>query len=187
MKNMMTKNSFCDGLFIQLTGMSGAGKSTLAKKVSKELQDRGYRVEIIDGDVYRENLCSDLGFSEIDRRINIQRLSFVGKLLARNGVIVIMSAINPFEDLREKIKNEDNRARIVYVKCDLDELVRRDVKGLYARALLPPGNPRRIEDFTGISSPYYEPANPDLTLYTQHETTSECAERLLEYIMGEIE
>lgn len=183
---MMTKNSFSEGLFIQLTGMSGAGKSTLANKIHRELLDRGYRSEIIDGDGYREELCSDLGFSKRDRMVNIKRLSFVGNVLSRNGVIVIMAAINPFNDMREKIKQENHRSRLVYVRCNLNELIKRDTKGLYARAMLPPNDPNKIGDFTGISSPFEEPLKPDMILDTDVETQSECAERLLTYILGEI-
>jgi adenylylsulfate kinase len=184
---MITRSSFSSGLLIQLTGMSGSGKSTLAKHTRDKLIEEGYRVEVIDGDLYRSILCEDLGFSQIDRKKSINRLSFVGKVLSRNGVITIMSVINPYEGLREKIKNENAYARTVYVCCGIKELIRRDVKGLYAKAILPSGHPDRIENFTGISSPYEEPKSPDLILNTETKTQDECVEKLLTYILKEVE
>ena len=92
-----------NGIFIQMTGLSGAGKTTLAKAVETRLTEEGYTVEIIDGDEYRAGLCSDLGFSKADRNTNVRRLGFVGRVLARNGVIAIMSAINPYEEVRQEI------------------------------------------------------------------------------------
>lgn len=171
------------GLFIQMTGLSGAGKTTTARLVQQRLKKKGYQVEVIDGDEYRSSLCSDLGFSKQDRNENIKRLGFVAKVLARNNVISIISAINPYEEIRKEIKNKYNDVKCVYVKCGLEELKTRDTKGLYRKALLPEGHPERIENFTGISDPFEEPENPDLIICTDTEDVEESVLKLEKFII----
>ena len=183
---MVTKESLIDGMLVQMTGMSGAGKSTLAKNVSKNLSIRGYKVEVIDGDVYREKFCPDLGYSEKDRRESVNRLASIGEILVNHGVIVLMPVINPYEDLRSEIKERVGKCRTAYVKCDIESLKERDPKGLYARAMLPDDNPDKIRNFTGIDSRYDEPLDPDIVLETDVESTSECSERLLNYLLKEL-
>ena len=161
-----------NGLFIQMTGLSGAGKTTLATAVEKRLRKDGFKVEIIDGDEYRTGLCSDLGFSKEDRNTNIRRLGFVGRVLARNGVIAIVAAINPYEEVRREIEG-----KIVYVKCGLDTVIRRDTKGLYAKALT-----GEIKNFTGISDPFEEPQYPDIIIETDTEDRKCSANKLYEFI-----
>ena len=148
------------GMFIQMTGLSGAGKTTLARAVEKRLQDKGFKVEIIDGDEYRQGLCQDLGFSKEDRNTNIRRLGFVGKVLSRNNVVTIMSAINPYDDLRKELEGTCG-AKTVFIKCPVEKCIERDVKGLYAKALS-----GEIKNFTGISDPYEEPGYADLVIET---------------------
>jgi len=174
------------GLFIQMTGMSGAGKTTIAQAVGKRLRKQGIKVEIIDGDEYRENLCKDLGFSREDRETNIKRLSFVGKVLGRNNVVCIMSAINPYETTRESVKETIPSSKLVYIKCDLEELKRRDTKGLYKRALLPDGDPDKVHNFTGISDPFDDPASPDLQITTDNTTQEESIKQLEKFILKSI-
>ena len=174
------------GLSIQMTGMSGAGKSTLSSLVSKRLVKKGYKVEVIDGDEYRENLCKDLGFSKEDRNTNIRRLSFVSKVLSRNNVISIIAAINPYDDIRQENKEKDSNLKTVFIKCDLDTLIERDVKGLYAKALLPEGHPERINNFTGISDPFESPEEPDLVINTAKQTLEQSVKLLEEFIIREI-
>jgi adenylylsulfate kinase len=166
-----------------MTGLSGAGKTTVSKAVYKKLKQSGYRVELIDGDEYRTGLCSDLGFSKEDRNINIRRLGFVGKVLARNGVIAIMAAINPYEHIRKELSNMGSFVKTVYVKCDLDTLKNRDPKGLYKRALLEDGHPDKIKNFTGISDPFEEPEESDLILKTDRETLEQSANILYDFII----
>jgi len=174
------------GLFIQMTGMSGAGKTTLAKSVGQNLQKQGIKVEVIDGDEYRTNLCQDLGFTRQDREENIRRLSFVGKVLGRNNVVCIMSAINPYNTTRSHIKQASPNSKLVYIKCDLEELKKRDTKGLYERALLPDGDPNKVYNFTGISDPFDVPADPDLIIETDKESLTNSIIKLEKLILKSI-
>jgi len=171
------------GIFIQMTGMSGAGKSTMTFKAADILREMGYNVEVIDGDEYREGLCKDLGFSKQDRNTNIRRLSFVGKVLSRNNVVCIMSAINPYDDIRKEVKLNNTLAKTVFVKCDVDTLIKRDPKGLYARALLPADDPNHIPNFTGISDPFEEPDDADLTIETSDMTIDNSVNELVSFVL----
>ena len=174
------------GLAIQMTGMSGAGKSTLTKLVSRHLKKKGLLVEIIDGDEYRANLCSDLGFSKEDRNTNIRRLGFVSKVLSRNNVITIIAAINPYDVVREELTKKDKNLKTAYIKCKLETLIERDVKGLYKRALLPDGHPNKVYNFTGISDPFEEPSNPDLIINTSEQSIDKSVKILEQFILREI-
>jgi adenylylsulfate kinase len=171
------------GIFVQMTGMSGAGKSTMTFLAQTRLREMGYNVEVIDGDEYREGLCKDLGFSKEDRNTNIRRLSFVGKVLSRNNVICIMSAINPYDNIRREVKENNPLSKIVYVKCEIDTLIERDPKGLYKRALLPKTDPNHIPNFTGISDPFEEPKNADLVIDTEKQTIDESVSNLVNFIL----
>jgi len=182
----MVKWGKTTGLFVQMTGMSGAGKTTLARIVQQRLQKKGVQVEVIDGDEYRSNLCSDLGFSKEDRNTNIRRLGFVAKVLARNNVVSIISAINPYEGVREELSNMGNNVKTVYVSCGLETLKQRDTKGLYRKALLPDGHPEKIHNFTGISDPFEEPTMADLTVNTQDEDIEVSAHKLEEFIVRSV-
>jgi adenylylsulfate kinase (apsK) len=171
-----------------LTGLSGAGKTTLSYNTANELQKLGYRVEVIDGDEYRRNLCRDLGFSRDDRLENIRRLGFVGRLLAKHGVIVLLSAINPYEEARRELKekSEGVKVKTVWIRCDLETLRRRDTKGLYARAFLPEDHPDKLHNLTGVNDPFEIPVEPDLIIDTARETEGESTEKLLKFILNNI-
>lgn len=171
------------GIFVQMTGMSGAGKSTMTFKAASVLKEMGYNVEVIDGDEYRMGLCSDLGFSKQDRNTNIRRLSFVGKVLSRNDVICIMSAINPYDDVRKEVKEDNTLCKTVFVKCDLNTLIERDPKGLYRRALLPESDPEHIPNFTGVSDPFEDPDDADLTIETGLESVDTSVSTLVNFII----
>lgn len=173
-------------LLIQMTGLSGAGKSTLANAAHQQLVSLGYKAEIIDGDEYRKYLCSDLGFSKADRIENIRRLGFVGITLARQGIITILSAINPYQEMRQALQQKSPLVRTVHVSCPIEILKKRDVKGLYKRAFLPENHPDRLNNFTGISDPYELPSNPHLTLCTNEETVSASSQRLVRFILNNI-
>lgn len=162
------------GLTVWFTGLSGAGKSTLAEAVAARLRADGARVEILDGDVVRQSLCAGLGFSKEDRDTNIRRVGFVAELLTRNGVIVLVAAISPYRAVREEVRAKIGSFVEVYVQCPLDELVRRDVKGLYRRALA-----GEIGNFTGVSDPYEAPENPDVLVNSDIEGVDESVAAVL--------
>jgi adenylyl-sulfate kinase len=153
------------GFTLWFTGMSGSGKTTLATAVEEILRDRGLKVELLDGDVVRTNLSKGLGFSKEDRDTNIKRIGFVCKLLTRNGVVAIGSAISPYREVRDFIRQDIGRFVEVYCRCPLEVLAERDVKGLYKKALA-----GEIENFTGVSDPYEEPLNPEVVVNTDSET-----------------
>ncbi len=163
-----------EGFVVWFTGLPSAGKSTLARLLEKELQRRGWPVEVLDGDEVRLRLTKGLGFSREDRDENIRRISFVARLLARHGVAAITAAISPDRSAREQARREIGRFAEVYVKCALDTCVRRDVKGLYRRALA-----GEITNFTGISDPYEEPVAPEVTVETDRESAEESVGRIL--------
>lgn len=173
-------------ILVQLTGLSGAGKTTIANNVRGELEALGYKVEVIDGDEYRKVLCKDLGFSREDRLENIRRLGFVGQTLAKNSVIVILAAINPYEEARQELRQSSNLVRTVWIDCDLDTLIDRDVKGLYRRALLPENDPDKLSNLTGVNDPFDVPQDADLVIKTNYETVEESSERLLNFILANI-
>lgn len=162
------------GVTIWFTGLSGAGKTTIAEKLVQVLRNRGSKVEILDGDVIRTNLSKGLGFSKEDRDINIRRIGFVCNLLARNGVFAIASAISPYRSVRDEIRATHNDFVEVYIRCSIEKLTERDVKGLYAKALS-----GEIKNFTGISDPYEEPLNPEVLLDSEMETEEESLAKLV--------
>ena len=162
------------GVTIWFTGLSGAGKTTVAHQLESILRGLGRKVEVLDGDVVRTNLSKGLGFSKEDRDTNIRRIGFVSKLLTRNGVTVIAAAISPYREVRDEVRREIGDFVEVYAKCSLDELMRRDVKGLYAKALR-----GEIENFTGVSDPYEEPLQPEVVLETDKETVEESVGKVL--------
>jgi adenylylsulfate kinase len=168
------------GFTIWFTGLSGAGKSTLAEALEPVLKARGHKVEILDGDVVRTNLSKGLGFSKEDRDTNILRIGFVAHLLSRNGVAVITAAISPYRDIRDQ-----NRALIkdfveVYAECSIEELTRRDVKGLYEKALR-----GEIQNFTGVSDPYEAPLEPEVVVNTEKETVEHSLAKIIAYLEAE--
>ncbi|MEO6453591.1 MAG: adenylyl-sulfate kinase [Ginsengibacter sp.] len=173
-------------IFIQMTGLSGAGKSSIANIARETLTGLGYKVQLLDGDECRKHLCHDLGFSKEDRLENINRLGFVGLMLAKHGIITILAAINPYEEARDKLKNKSPLTKTVFIECPLPVTIQRDTKGLYHKALLPLEHPDHITHFTGISDPYEVPSKPDLTIKTYLETIEQSAKRLTDYILQAI-
>jgi adenylylsulfate kinase len=174
-------------ILIQLFGLSGTGKTTLAHAVKSELLNKNLKVEIIDGDEYRKVICKDLSFTKSDRMENIRRLGFIGNILARNGIIAILSAISPYETVREELKTLYVNVYSVWLDCPLDELIRRDTKGLYHRALLPESDPDKINNLTGINDVFEIPGNPDMIINTNEVDIDEAKNRLLTFILEKIE
>lgn len=165
------------GFTIWFTGLSGSGKTTVSRLVEKKLKERGLKVEVLDGDVVRTNLSKGLGFSKEDRDTNIKRIGFVCHLLSRNGVVAIGAAISPYREIRDYNRNLIGDFVEVYAKCPLEVLKKRDIKGLYSKALT-----GEIKQFTGISDPYEEPLNPEVVLETDRETPEESAAKVIDYL-----
>jgi adenylylsulfate kinase len=162
------------GVTVWFTGLSGAGKTTISRAVEQELKSYGYKVEILDGDVVRQNLTKGLGFSKEDRDENIRRVGFVAELLTRNQVIVLVSAISPYQKIREEVRQKIGNFVEVYVNAPLAICEQRDVKGLYKKA-----RAGEIKNFTGIDDPYEAPLNPEVECRTDLESVEESVSKVL--------
>jgi adenylylsulfate kinase len=166
------------GFTLWFTGLSGAGKTTISAHLETQLRERGSKLEILDGDVVRENLSKGLGFSKSDRDTNIRRIAFVADLLSRNGVPVITAAISPYAEIRDEARALMGERFIeVYVKASVDTCAERDVKGLYAKAFS-----GEIKEFTGVSDPYEAPESAEVICETESEAPEESAAKLLGYL-----
>src|SRR2546427_1396726 len=163
------------GFVVWFTGLSGAGKSTIANALSEELARRGRHAEVLDGDEVRTHLSKGLGFSKEDRDTNIRRIGYVARLVARSGGVAITAAISPYREVRDEIRSETPGFVEVYVRCPLDTLVERDVKGLYKKALA-----GEIANFTGGSDPYEEPPHPEVVCDTSRESLRESLSKVIE-------
>ncbi|HEY9621464.1 MAG TPA: adenylyl-sulfate kinase [Crinalium sp.] len=167
-------NTSHQGVTIWFTGLSGAGKTTIRMIVEQALREQGYRVEVLDGDIIRQNLSKGLGFSKEDRDENIRRIGFVAHLLTRNGVIVLVSAISPYRAVREEVRSQIRDFVEVYVNAPLEVCEGRDVKGLYKKA-----RAGKIKHFTGIDDPYEPPLHPEVECKTDLESPDESASKVL--------
>jgi len=169
------------GIVVWITGLSGSGKTTVARAAAEALRGAGYRVEVLDGDEVRRWLSPEAGFTREDRERHLRRVAHVARLLARNGVIVLCSFVSPYRAIRGEVRRiveEDAPFMEVYARCSLEECIRRDPKGLYARALR-----GEIEHFTGISDPYEPPEEPDLVLDTEHDAPEVNAGKLVDAVL----
>jgi sulfate adenylyltransferase/3'-phosphoadenosine 5'-phosphosulfate synthase len=162
------------GFVVWLTGLSGAGKSTIAELLSAELAERGRHAEVLDGDEVRTHLSKGLGFSKEDRDTNIRRIGYVARVVARSGGAAITAAISPYREARDEVRAQTPNFIEVYVRCSLDELVRRDVKGLYQRALA-----GEIANFTGVNDPYEPPLRPEIVVDSETQTPEESVDAIL--------
>ncbi|GAA6621083.1 adenylyl-sulfate kinase [Scytonema sp. NUACC26] len=165
------------GFTCWLTGLSGAGKSTLAVEIVRALEHLSVPCEYLDGDIIRTNLSKGLGFSCEDRKTNIARVGFVSGLLNKHGINTVVALISPYRDAREQLRLNLPNFIEVYVDAPLEVCMERDVKGLYKKAIA-----GEIPEFTGISSLYEPPLNPDLILKTHKETIAECVEKVLRHL-----
>jgi adenylylsulfate kinase len=165
------------GFTLWFTGLSGSGKTTLGALLQQELSARSKRVELLDGDVVRTHLSKGLGFSRADRDTNILRIGWVCEVLSRNGVVAIATAISPYREARDQVRERIADFVEIYLATPLEECMRRDVKGLYAKAIA-----GEIKEFTGISDPYEPPLNPEITLHTEGRSPEQSAEEVLEWL-----
>lgn len=162
------------GYTIWFTGLPSSGKSTLARVLRDELIKNNKHVEILDGDEVRLRLSKGLGFSKEDRDENIRRISYVANLITKCGAVAVTCAISPYKSIRQEAREEIGNFVEVFVDCDLDECIRRDVKGLYKKALS-----GEIKNFTGISDPYEKPDNPEITVNTSSQTIEQSLKTIL--------
>jgi adenylylsulfate kinase len=168
-----------EGIIVWFTGLSGAGKTTIAHRVWEELIARGIRTEVLDGDVMRQHICRGLGFSREDRDENVRRLGFVGNLLARNGIVALVSAVSPYRDTREEIRRSASGVFLeVFVSAPLHVCEQRDPKGLYRRA-----RAGELHQFTGIDDPYEPPTAPEIVCSTDQETIEASVNSVLRVLL----
>ena len=164
------------GFVLWLTGLSGSGKSTLAERLYEEFERLGKKFERLDGDVLR-GVFPNTGFSKDARDEHIKRVGFMASRLEHHGVIVVASFISPYRAARGFVRNLCGNFIEIYVKASLDECKRRDVKGLYKKALA-----GEIKDFTGIDDPYEEPQKPEIIVDTEHQTIEQSVEQIMDYL-----
>jgi adenylylsulfate kinase len=176
-----TQRTIHKGFTLWFTGLSGAGKSTLSGHLSRMFYERGYKVEVLDGDEVRTHLSKGLTFSKEDRDTNVFRIGYVARLLARNGVIAMTAAISPYRDVRDEIRRQHAGDGVSFVEVFADASIRaltdRDVKGLYKKALA-----GEVKHFTGISDPYEPPEKPEVHVHTDVESIDQSAGAILQYL-----
>jgi len=163
------------GFVVWLTGLSGSGKTTIGRLLQTQLRELGYRVELLDGDEVRKQLSPDLGFTKNDRETHARRVVYLSRLLAKNGIVTLVSLIAPYRSFREYARKEIVDYVEVYVKTPLEICIERDPKGLYKKALK-----GEITDMTGIQDPYEEPLNPEVLAETDRNTVEESSEKILQ-------
>jgi len=166
-------------LILWLTGLSGSGKSTIANSLEQKLHEQGVSTYLLDGDHLRHGLNNDLGFSPEDRRENIRRVGETAKLFVDSGIVVIATFVSPYRNDRQLVRAlvQPDEFLEIFIKCSLETCEHRDPKGLYKKA-------RRdeIREFTGISSPYEEPENPELLVESERFSPTECSEQIMTYL-----
>jgi adenylylsulfate kinase len=168
-------------IIFQLTGLPASGKTTLSNIVKRKLEAEGTDVAVLDGDIVRKTIHKELGFSEEDRKENIRRLGLMAHALQQGNEIVIIAAISPYEEIRNELKNKYG-AKTVWLKCSLEELMNRDPKGLYRRALLPADDPEKISNLSGVNQDYEQPVNPDLVIDTEFNSIESSSTLLFDFI-----
>jgi adenylylsulfate kinase len=173
------------GFILWFTGLSGSGKSTLSERIARVFRSRGYNVEVLDGDEVRTHLSKGLSFSKADRDINVRRIGFVARLLARNGVISITAAISPYREIRDEIRSDAKRDGAAFVEvftdCPIETLVKRDIKGLYKKALA-----GELDHFTGVTDPYEPPLSPDVHIHSERESVDDSEAKILAFLESKL-
>lgn len=169
-----------EGFILWLTGLPGAGKTTLARQIAPILRERGCRVEVLDGEEVRGNLCSGLGFSREDRDTNVRRLGHVANLLARNGCVAVVAAISPYAAARREVRKRSQTAFVeVFVHAPLETVLERDPKGLYRKA-----RAGELESFTGVDDPYEAPEHAEVLVDTSRGSIESAVQKILTYLVG---
>ena len=180
------KNANQKKMILLFCGLSGAGKTTLAGRVKNKLAEAEIPVEIIDADEYRQRLFKDLSYSREDRYENIRRLGFIADKFSSHHIITIVSAINPYEEIRKELAETYTNVKIVHLDCNINVLIKRDTKGLYKKAMLPDEHPDKISNLTGVNDPFETPACPDLYINTSESTIRQSTNEIYAFIMQNI-
>jgi adenylyl-sulfate kinase len=162
-----------------LTGRPCSGKTTLGVAVTERLRNSGFKAELLDGDLIRRNLWPELGFSKEHRDENIRRFGYLAEMLARQGIVPVVSAVSPYREARERVRRDSTQFVEVYVNAPVSVCEERDVKGMYAKA-----RAGEIPDFTGLNDPYEAPAHPDVECFTDRESVEESAAKIIRAVDG---
>jgi adenylylsulfate kinase len=173
------------GIIVQFCGLSGSGKTTLANAVSHQFDKEGLKVMVLDGDHYRQTLCKDLGFSKADRLENVKRIAAEAERLRLQYDVLILSVINPFEIGRDYI-SLTHQAEVIWIKCELKTLIKRDTKGLYYKAMLPDKHLEKIYNLTGVNDTFDVPDKPALTIDTTKSLLAACLDQLTFFLKQRI-
>ena len=173
-------------LILQLTGLPGAGKTTLSQKVKEQLRLQGRSIAVLDGDVLRRTVNRDLGFSQTDRQENIRRLGALAQSMLAENEIVIIAAINPYDEIRKELEHKFG-VKTIWIHCSLQTLIKRDPKGLYRKAMLPNDHPDKIFNLTGVDDVYEERENPDLAIDTEKHSIDDASNLLMEFILERVQ
>lgn len=169
-KSVTSNGAFC----VWLTGLSASGKTTLARLLGEALTRRGFKIEILDGDIVRTTLSKGLGFSQGDRETNMRRIAMMAQNLVRQQIVTIVAAICPYHAIREEVRSTIGEFVEIYVNCPLEVCISRDPKGLYRKALS-----GEIQNFTGIGDVFETPVRPEIEVTTHAETPEESLTRIL--------
>ncbi|MDX9856097.1 MAG: adenylyl-sulfate kinase [Candidatus Moranbacteria bacterium] len=165
------------GLVVWLTGLPCSGKTSIAKELEKYFKDNNIPVQRLDGDIVRGTINSDLGFSKKDRDENIRRVTHIAKMLSDNGVNAVVAFVSPYQKMRDFARETCPNFVEVHINCSIEECKKRDVKGMYAKALA-----GEIKDFTGVQDPYEIPENPEIKVDTEKKSLDESVGEILEYL-----
>lgn len=165
------------GLTVWFTGLPSSGKTTIGEFLLKQLTVCGHKAELIDGDLFRHTVSKELGFSRVDREENLRRIAYMAGLLAKHGVIVLVTTISPYRSIRDQFREQLPNFIEVYIEAPLAVCEKRDVKGLYLRA-----RTGEITLFTGVDDPYEPPPDPEVVCHTDIETVEESAGKVFAYI-----
>lgn len=165
------------GIVIWLTGLPCSGKTSISKEVERYFNEKSLPIQRLDGDVVRKTISRDLGFSKKDRDLNIERLSYIAQILSENGVHVISAFVSPYQKMRDFTRGLCANFIEVHINCSIEECKRRDIKGMYERALK-----GEIKDFTGVQDPYEVPQNPEIVVNTENRSIEESVKEIISYI-----